>query len=288
MVSTRDGVGVVALPRETVLLRPHLVAGRWLAPSAELEVVLNQQAWLAWGKPALESHLELVLGGRPTSVLVVGVAQQFEKPKLYVDQADFDARFDPLHRVSTLLFVAERGSYQDVLALKRQLESAVAGSGLPVLYAMSHAERVRIIYEHLNIILVALLVLSLLVLTVSALGNASAVGVDVLQRTRELGVMRAIGATPEAIAQLLRRESVVVSVLAVGFGVLLAVPLTAGATTFFGALMLGDGARLEFAWSATGLGVTLLTTFSFGWLASWLPARNALRVPTHEALTHRA
>ena len=109
-------------------------------------------------------------------------------------------------------------------------------------------------------------------------------GVDVLQRTRELGVMRAIGATPEAIAQLLRRESVVVSVLAVGFGVLLAVPLTAGATTFFGALMLGDGARLEFAWSATGLGVTLLTTFSFGgWRAGFQRATRFASPPTRRS-----
>jgi len=45
-----------------------------------------------------------------------------------------------------------------------------ASSNLPVLYVMSYTERVRIIYEHLNIILGTLLLLSFMVLTVSALG----------------------------------------------------------------------------------------------------------------------
>jgi putative ABC transport system permease protein len=284
VLSTREGVGVVALPRDSDLLRLRLTSGRWLAPSSSLEVVLNQAAWKAYGQPALGAPLELVVGGRAVTAVVVGLAQQFEKAKLYADQADFDARFDGEHRVTTLLFVAQKRDYQDVLALKRDLEHAVAASGLPVLYVMSHAERVHIIFEHLNIILVALLLLSFLVLVVSAIGNASATAVDVLKRTRELGVMRAIGATPKAIAQLLRREGLLMSTLGIVVGMLLAVPLTAVAIGFFSDLMLGEGARLEWAFSGVGLLVTVVATFGFGLLASWFPARAALRVPTHEAL----
>jgi putative ABC transport system permease protein len=292
VLSTRDGVGVVALPRASALLKLRLTAGRWLepssAPSSEpssaLEVVLNQQAWLAYGKPALGSSIELLVGGQASPAVVVGLAQQFEKPKLYVDLGDFDARFNPGHLATTLLFVARSDGYDEVLRLDRDLERAVSSSGLPVLYVMSHAERVRIIYEHLDIILVTLLVLSLLVLVVSAIGNASAVGVDVLQRRRELGVMRAIGATPKVILTLLRREGLVMSALGIGLGLLLAVPLTRVAAGFFGDLMLGEGGRLEPAFSGLGLAVTVGVTFAFSVLASWGPARKALRLPAHEAL----
>lgn len=288
LASTREGVGVVALPRGSDLLRLRLVAGRWLAPSTDaVEVVLNQQGWLAYGKPALGSRLELKVGSATAAVVLVGLAAQFEKAKLYLDQADFDARFNPRHGVTTLLFVAERGSYGEVRALKRELERAVAGSELSVLYVMSHAERVRIIAEHLDIVLVSLLLLSFLVLLVSAIGHASAVGIDVLARTRELGVMRAIGATPKSIARLLRLESALLDAAAVALGVLLSVPLSLYATRLFGALLLGDGARLEPAVSVVGLLVTLVLCFGFGLLASWVPARRALRVPTHEALAHR-
>ena len=287
VLSTREGVGVVALPRDSKLLKLRLSAGRWLQTSDELEVVLNQQGWLAYGRPAVGSRFDIFIGTERTTAQLVGLAQQFEKAKLYVDQHDFDARFDPGHQVSTLLFVAQSRDYREVLELKRAIEQAVTGSDLPVLYVMSHAERVRIIADHLDIVLVALALLSLLVLMVSAIGNASAVGVDVLQRTRELGVMRAIGATPQAIQRMLRLESMLVSAAAIGLGLLLAVPLTQAATAFFSALMLGEGASLVPTVSGLGLGVTVLATIGFGLLASWAPARSALRVPTHEALAHR-
>jgi putative ABC transport system permease protein len=287
VLSTQKGVGIVALPRDSKLLRLRLSAGRWLEPSTELEVVLNQQGWLSYGRPELGSRFDILIGGRTTTVKLVGLARQFEKAKLYVDQADFDARFDSEHRVTTLLFTARSRDYQQVLLLERALEQALAQSDLRVLEVMSHAERVRIIFEHLDIVLVSLALLSFLVLAVSAIGNASAVGVDVLQRTRELGVMRAIGASPAAIARLLRLEGLLVSVTAIGLGLLLATPLTASATDFFSDLMLGEGARLDPSSSLLGVGVTTVATFGFGLLASWFPARSALRVPTHEALAAR-
>ena len=62
---------------------------------------------------------------------------------------------------------------------------------------MSQAERSKIIYDHLNIILTLLAFLAMLVLVVSALGMASATGINIMERTREIGVLRAIGATPK-------------------------------------------------------------------------------------------
>lgn len=286
VLSTREGVGVVALPRATELLHLNLLEGRWLQPSDELEVVLNQQGWLAYDRPVIGSRFEVRIGAQNAAVRLVGVAQQFEKAKLYVDQADFDARFNQDHAVTTLLFVAQGEGFENVVALKRAVERAVASSDLPVLYVMSHAERGRIIFDHLDIILMSLLLLSFLVLTVSAIGNAAAVGVDVLQRTRELGVMRAIGATPRDITRLLRLEGLLVSLAAIVIGVGLAVPLTSAATAFFSDLMLGEGGRLAPTVSGVGLLVTMLVTSGFGVLATWYPARSALRVPTHEALSY--
>jgi putative ABC transport system permease protein len=288
VLATAEGVGVVALPRDSELLRLRLMQGRWLQRSDQLEVVLNQQGWLSYGHPPVGSIFELTIRGRSQQALLVGLAQQLDRPKLYVDQADFDARFNPQHEVTTLAFVAERRTYAEVLTLKRDLERAVGRSSLPVLFVMSHAERVRIIYDHLDIILVALSLLSFLVLLVSAIGNASAVGVDVLQRTRELGVMRAIGATARAISRLLCWEGLLVSGLGILAGLALAVPLTRVAVAFFGDLMLGEGATLDPALSVLGVVVTVVATFAFGWLASWFPARGALRVPTSEALAWRS
>ena len=147
-------------------------------------------------------------------------------------------------------------------------------------------ERVKVIYAHLNIILTIIVFLALTVLVVSALGMASATGINIMERTREIGVLRAIGATPKMIYRLFVAEGMIISVASVFLGLLLSWPLSSAASPVFGNLMLGDGASLRFAFSANGFWITLVATVVFGWLASRIPARRAIKVSTREALAY--
>ena len=82
-------------------------------------------------------------------------------------------------------FVAKDNDYQKVIALKKSIEKAIAPSRLDIAYVMSQAERVKIIYDHLNIILSVLILLSFLVLLVSAVGMASATGINIWEPPRK-------------------------------------------------------------------------------------------------------
>jgi ABC-type lipoprotein release transport system permease subunit len=77
-----------------------------------------------------------------------------------------------------------------------------------------------------------------------------------------------------------------VSIVSILLGLLFAWPLSVVASVFFGNLMLGNGGALRFAFSNTGFVITLVTTLAFGWLASRIPARKAVNVPTREALSY--
>ena len=184
------------------------------------------------------------------------------------------------------MFVSKDKRYDKVMELKSEIEAAIAPSDLNILYVMSQAERVKVIYDHLNIILTIIVVLSLLVLIVSALGMASATGISILERTREIGVLRAIGATPKMIFQLFAAEGMITSIASILLGMLLAWPLSMAASVFFGKLMLGDGAALRYVFSGEGFVITLATTLVFGWLASRVPARRAIQITTRDALAY--
>jgi len=285
-VATSSGVGIVALPHDTDLFRPRIVAGRWLEASGTPEVVMNQQALALYANPALGSEQPLNIGGRVLVLKLVGVIEELDTPKIYLDMAQYDALANPDHLINSLMFVAQDKSYAKVVALKRDIEAAIAPSDLRVLYVMSQAERVKVIYDHLNIILTTIVLLSLLVLVVGALGMASATGIGILERTREIGVLRAIGATPKMIFQLFVAEGMLTGIASISIGLPLAWPLSGMASVFFGKLVLGEGAMLRYAFSLEGLVITLLTTLVFGWLASRIPARRAVMVSTHEALAY--
>lgn len=286
IIATADGIGIVALPHDTDLLKLKVIKGNWLKNSTEPEMVMNQQAMEVFNNPAIGKYHPLNIGGKEVNIKLVGVVEEFGVAKIYIDKNQYDTLANPGHLVNTLMFVAENKNFDNIMALKKDIEKAIEPTNMKILYVMSQAERVQVIYDHLNIILTMITFLALLVLVVGALGMASAMGINIMERTREIGVLRAIGATPQMIYDLFILEGMMISVSSILLGLLLAWPLSIVASSFFGDLMLGNGVSLHFAFSSSGFWITLVTTFVFGWLASRIPARNAIRVSTREALSY--
>lgn len=287
VVSTRNGIGIVALPRDTALVKMDVVQGRWLARSEEIEIVMNQMAADDFGEPVeIGKRYRIDLNGKPAQVRLVGIVKEFDAAKIYIDKAQYDEYANPGHQINSLMFAANDRRYEQVVKLKLDIERRVAGTNFDVFYVMSQTERAKIIYDHLNIILTLFTLLSTLVLVVGALGMAAATSTNILERTREIGVMRAIGATPKIVYRLFEVEGAIVSMTGIILGLLLSLPLSFYATKFFGALILGHNISLNFAFSHIGLAVTLLITLVFGWLASRIPARKAVSISNREALSY--
>lgn len=286
VISTSDGVGVIALPYDSKLINLKIVEGRWLNSSVEPEIVMNQQAFEISKKAAVGSHQDVNIGGKNIRVKLVGIAEELDKAKIYMDERLYDRFANPDHLVNSVMFIAKDRNYDKVISLKKEIEKAIDKSDLNILYVMSQAERVKIIYDHLNVILTTIVLFALLVLVVSALGMASATSINIMERTREIGVLRTIGATPEKIYNLFIAEGMIVSFASIVLGIMFSWPLSIAASSFFGNLMLGEGASLQFAFSKSGFFITLFSTFAFGWLASRIPAGNAIKVSTREALSY--
>jgi len=280
------GVGIVALPWNTTMATPRLTAGRWLTSADAPEVLLNQAAVVVFGQPRVGDSLSLWLGGRARTVTVVGIVEEIDKAKAYLSDTLWTQWADPGRRGNTLTIVGLDRRYEVVMALKKQVEKVVAASNLKVLYVISQAERTRIIADHLDIILTVLLLLAFLVLWVATLGTAAAASITVMERTREIGVLRAIGAGPSRIIGLFVTEGLVSSLAGLMVGLAVAWPLSLAASGFFGKLMLGEGAVLRFAWNPLGVVVTVVVTLVFGVVSAWGPAIAATRVTTRRALAY--
>lgn len=284
IVSTDAGVGIIALPYNSDLIAFRSMKGRWLSGPAAPEIVMNQAAAELYDHPAIGSQHTLSVRGKEFKAQLVGIVDEFEKPKIYMDQEQYDAFANPDHYINSLMFVAKDKSYDKVLTLKNDIEKTIAPTNLQVLYVMMQQERVKIIYDHLKIIFVTIVFFALLVLVVSAIGMASATSINIMERTREIGVLRAIGATPKIISTLFVSEGMIVSSISIVLGMLMSWPLSIIASRFFGDLMLETA--LAYSFSTTGLVITLIATMLFGWLASRIPARKAISVSTREALAY--
>ncbi len=284
VISTFQNTGVVALPYDTGLRTWEIIKGRPLQPG--MEILMNQQAYETFGYPPLNEKLPITIRGKTFALTLTGVIKEFDIAKIYIDKDTFNRLYNPGDLINSILFTAENNSYNDVIEFKKNIERMIESSNLPVLYVMSQAERAKIIYDHLNIILTILTFLALLVLIVGALGMASSTGITILERTREIGVLRAIGASPSSIFKMFVLEGLLVVVFGIIGGMILAWPLSILAANYFGYLILGAHTPLAAAFSLPGFIITLSLTLLFGWAAGRLPANQAIRVSARDALAY--
>jgi putative ABC transport system permease protein len=178
--------------------------------------------------------------------------------------------------VGLMLVKAADGA--DTAVVQRHVESALAQ--FPVASVQSNAElqeEVESSVDQLLAIFYALLAMSVVI---SLFGIVNTLVLSVVERTREIGLLRAIGTTHRQVRRMIRYESVLTAVLGaivgVGVGVLFGYAITTA---------LSDEG-LAFALPAGQIAVFMLLAVVAGVLAAVFPARRASRLDVLRALQH--
>jgi putative ABC transport system permease protein len=118
---------------------------------------------------------------------------------------------------------------RDTQALASRVRSRLAARGLSVDVYPFDDERVGPYYAGTIPLLVSLVgFIGLLVVSVVVLSVLNAMTLSVLERTREMGTLRALGFTRRQLLGLFLREAMLLSVLAVGAGLIVGVAVALG------------------------------------------------------------
>jgi putative ABC transport system permease protein len=146
------------------------------------------------------------------------------------------------------------------------------------------AEGRRVMEDHLLIVADFLGAMAWVMIIVGGLGLASTMSLGVLERTREIGVLRAIGARHRAILTVVQVEGLVIALLSWAVALPLSVPMSLLLGRAFGRIMLPVPPRLApegtavLLWLGLAVGVSVVA-------CAW-PAWRAVRVPTAVALSY--
>jgi putative ABC transport system permease protein len=129
-----------------------------------------------------------------------------------------------------------------------------------------------------------LLGLASLIAAVGAIGLSGTLAIGVLQRTREIGVLRAIGASSRAVFKLFMLEGffhgIMAWLLSIPIAYLLAEPLSRK----LGEIMLGI--QLDFTFSIVAVWIWLGLVSVLVLLASYWPARHATQIAVRSSLSY--
>jgi putative ABC transport system permease protein len=109
-------------------------------------------------------------------------------------------------------------------------------------------------------------------------------GMNVLERTREIGVMRSIGAVDREIMRSVIVEGLVIGSISWLLGALLSFPITYLLSSIISSAIFQSQIAVHFTF--TGFLIWLLVVLALSAVASILPARNAARLTIREVLAY--
>jgi len=247
-------------------------------------VVVNQAVALRGRGYSPGDSLRVRLRGQPVAFAVVGVARELAPmPAAYAPRAAvLAATGRSPDSTRTARIVLARHDDQAQREAARALERACEGAGLQVGSLQRMLDARQGILDHLVIIYSVLTLASLIVVFVGGLGLTSTLTLSVLQRTREIGVMSALGATPRTLATHVWIEGLVLGALSWVAALLLTLPVSWALEQACGRIFLK--APLDFHLSPRALVLWLAFVLVLATFSSFHPARRAARLRVNEAL----
>ena len=129
-----------------------------------------------------------------------------------------------------------------------------------------------------------LLIMSGLTALVGSISLTGTMGMNVMERTREIGVMRAIGATDRQVMKLVLTEGLIIGLISWFIGVLLAFPISYLMSYIINMSIFGVTG--EFSFTATGFIIWLGIVLVLSLVAGIIPANNAARLTIREVLSY--
>ncbi len=280
-----DPLFIRALPAQSALVRPRVVEGRWLLPEDENAVVINTM--LLKNEPDLKvgDPLKLKIAGKETEWRVIGlVADTPPAPMLHVNYTYAARLMGEVDRAGVVIVVTEPRDATSQAQITTALEAHFKSIGMETNYRQTSTEERAQIVARFDVLIIFLLIMAVLLAVVGAIGLAGTMSLNVLERTREIGVMRAIGASDGSVFQIVVIEGILIGLISWASGALLAFPFGKLLSDAIGNITMKTA--MSYTYSTTGLGLWLATATILAILASLLPARNASRVSVRDVLAY--
>lgn len=283
--SESPNIFLLAPPAATEMIRPRLLEGRWLLPHDENAVVLNSTMLDEDPDIRVGDEIVLAVEGRELSWRVVGIVQGvMTGPIAYANAPYFTREIGFVGRAGSVQIVTAQHDAASQLAVAAALTEHFERLGMNVAATEATSATREQVTNQFNILVVFLSIMALLIAIVGALGLMGTMSINVLERSREIGVMRAIGASDSSVLHIFLVEGLLIGLLSWGVGGVLAVPISKLLSNVVGLSMLD--APLSYTFSLQGAVLWLGLVLLLAALSSWWPSWRASRLTVRDVLAY--
>jgi putative ABC transport system permease protein len=279
-----DGMAITAVPVDSTFLDPDISAGRWLGTGRN-EIVINSDVLDKEPELQLGDRVVLDIDGREAEWLIVGIVPTESRgPAIYMKHDDYAYVTRTPGQATHLQVKIERHDAAAQQEAEERLLQHLESQGL----AVSGTETTQIMQSNnklmFTIIVAFLILMALLLAAVGGLGLTTTMSINILERVREIGVLRAIGASNVSVRQIVLIEGVIMGVISWTVGMLLSWPISTFMSEQLGLALIK--VPLSFQYSIGAAIVWFFVLQAVAIVASLGPARNAVRLTIREVLAY--
>ena len=277
---------VVATPPDTAMIDPPLLTGQWLSAAQGVNpIVINSDLADDQKDLRVGSDLVLDINDRESTWRVVGiVSTESRGPAVYarLDDYAYAARAAGQGNRLQVRMTADAGLSQKEMGVR--LRAALDAAGLKVKETQTAAVTQTQNSLLFTVVVAFLILMALLLAAVGGLGLTTTMSINMMERVREVGVLRAIGASNASVRRIVLAEGLAMAALSWIVGVAISIGLAPFLSEQLGVALIKI--PLQYHYSLLGALIWFAILLAIAAVASLAPARNAVRLTVREVLAY--
>lgn len=273
-------------PPGSKFIESEILSGRWLQAGDVDAVVLNHMAASFFPNVKVGDIIRLTINDRTSTFRVVGIVRQNLTPAAayVVSNAFATATGIPAQSINGVRIALNEHDANTISAVTGEIEHALEAKNIRVKVFISETMLEGATSGHVYIFIVALITMSLVMAVVGALGLMSSMGTSVIERTREFGVMRAIGAKSHTVLRNVISEGIFIGLMSWVIAIVISIPLSLVIGNIIGKQSFY--VPLDLIVSPMALAIWFLVIALGSMAASAYPAWQASRLTVRETLAY--
>lgn len=281
-----ENLTVLAPPAESKMVNADPVSGRWLQAGDTRSIAITEGILRSFPNLKVGDTLRVKSGGQEQDWEIVGFFKFIDREGLiaYGTYEYFSRETNLAGRSVSFRVVTDRHDQPYQAQMSEALDKHFREAGYKLRQARPGLSALKNATESLDILVIFLLIMALLTAIVGAMGLTGTMGMNVLERTREIGIMRAIGAADREVMRMVIVEGVVIGSISWVLGLFLSIPFTYLLSLIVSLAVFET--PIDVVFTPTGYLIWLAVVLVLSALASVLPARNAARLTIREVLAY--
>jgi len=278
-------ISLVGLPPDTTLIDPLIAEGRWLMTGDENAIVVSNFFFETLPEAKVGDWLTIEIDGRETEWQIVGIYTiALDTGILYVDYEYLSHTISLPNQVQSLQVLTHQHDPDTQSRIADELRAQYETQGIKVTRTETATEFFMSARSIFDVVVTFMAVMAVLIAVVGGLGLMSTMSINVMERTREIGVMRSIGASNGAIQAIVIIEGIIIGLVSWAISILVSLPITGVLT--FGVGMAILNIPMAPSYDSTGIVVWLIFTLLLSFVSSSLPAARASRLTVRDTLAY--